>query len=222
VSDHNEALRALEQDREVFLSYVDRHLAKGTEEGKKKAFANQKHVERLTEVIARLAQAPHMPVSREAWPTVSAFAAMMRQKLEQNRHKGGWEVGEHDDLRWQQGAYLDRLIEEAEELKKALFKADYSQNPQEIAEEAADVANFAMMIADISGGLPQLSTPQPDKIAGQSGKAGVDRESAWVELRSELEGTQPLGSWSVGDAATYKGFFNWGWDKAFVTLRGQK
>ena len=70
--------------------------------------------------------------------TVAWFAAEMRMKLYENRHKGGW--------RDCTTAYLlRRLLEEVGELVEA--QADGRQIS---AEEAADVANFCMMLADPS------------------------------------------------------------------------
>lgn len=66
-------------------------------------------------------------------PVVAAFAEAMELKLRENDHKGHW--------RYCSGTYLfNRLRGEVNELSRA--PAD-----QRLA-EAADVANFAMMIAD--------------------------------------------------------------------------
>jgi hypothetical protein len=69
----------------------------------------------------------------------------MEYKLSLNRHKGdreGWS-GDSPEL------LLARLKEEVTELLGAI----HSGTDQQVLEEAADVANFAMMIADVSGGL---------------------------------------------------------------------
>lgn len=83
------------------------------------------------------------------WPFVLAFACAMEHKLSLNRRKGdsaGWRrSGAH--------ALQDRLDDEVEELAEAL--ANYGpkaimcdSNRLHVLLEAADVANFAMMIAD--------------------------------------------------------------------------
>jgi len=89
---------------------------------------------------------------------VARFALLMEQKLRENDHKGGWD-GDYPD------ALMERLRQEADELDRVLRRGD---NPitspagwsdsdcAEVAREAADVANFAMMIADVCGGLPRL------------------------------------------------------------------
>ena len=90
------------------------------------------------------------------WPIVGRFALEMEAKLEANRHKGvregqqdgcdpsmcppsgGWL---HDDPL----ALLHRVMEEVVELQHAI---DRGAPSTEIIEEAADVANMAMMVAD--------------------------------------------------------------------------
>lgn len=79
-------------------------------------------------------------------PQVWAFAVMMEKELRANDHKGGWSEMTADAL-------LDRLEEEVAELFDAV-----SGNTTGIGSEAADVANFAMMVADVSRAL--LATPR--------------------------------------------------------------
>jgi hypothetical protein len=67
-------------------------------------------------------------------PEVLWFAMQMEAQLRANDHKPGWK---EDSI----GALMERLFEEAHEL-------DQSLNPIQTIKEAADVANFAMMIAD--------------------------------------------------------------------------
>jgi NTP pyrophosphatase (non-canonical NTP hydrolase) len=64
----------------------------------------------------------------------------MEERLLENDYKGG---GEDCTPAW----LLKRLGEELKELRKALRAKD---SPERIACEAADVANFAMMIADVT------------------------------------------------------------------------
>lgn len=78
-----------------------------------------------------------LPVVR---PAVMWFAEMMEAKLAKNDHKGGWN---NCDLQ-----YLSmRLTQERKELTEAIK----SRNKQRIIDECADIANFAMMIADRFG-----------------------------------------------------------------------
>lgn len=66
---------------------------------------------------------------------VAVFAAAMESKLKLNDHKGGWS---DCDKHW----LMTRLYEEADELCDAVNRGVGT----EIQGEAADVANFAMMI----------------------------------------------------------------------------
>jgi NTP pyrophosphatase (non-canonical NTP hydrolase) len=72
--------------------------------------------------------------------SVNWFTAQMELKLRENDYKGGWAKCEHHWL-------LDRLKQEVVELEKALDQVDN----QNVINEAADVANFALMIADLAG-----------------------------------------------------------------------
>ena len=77
---------------------------------------------------------------------VLRFAVEMERKLRANDHKGGWDDDEVEDL-------LARIPEETAELERALerYYSVHTQGPDEVVGEAADVANFAMMVADRIG-----------------------------------------------------------------------
>ena len=67
---------------------------------------------------------------------VEIFSLCMEEKLRRNDHKGGWEgVGQH--------TLFDRLRAEVDELEQALA----NEPDVNVMYEAADIANFAMMIA---------------------------------------------------------------------------
>ena len=89
-------------------------------------------------------------------PWVRGLAREMEAKLDANRHKGdrnGW--------RREQVSFLRRrLLEEVAELFHEMDTKGVPGIPDErkarkarIRSECADVANFAMMIADVAGGL---------------------------------------------------------------------
>jgi len=82
------------------------------------------------------------PVKLSAtWPFVRDFARAMEHKLDVNRHKGdreGWLAESMSDL-------FNRLQEECEELACAVIDG---KPKREVLDEAADIANFCMMIAD--------------------------------------------------------------------------
>ena len=73
-------------------------------------------------------------------PEVKWFAEQMELKLRTNDWKGGWD-GEDELWLW------SRMMEEAAELHSAAFMPG-ERTLSRIAGEAADVANFAMMLAD--------------------------------------------------------------------------
>ncbi len=95
---------------------------------------------------------PVTVLSRE----VQQFAALMQTKLNENHSKGGWKgvdfgpFGEGRGHAWSETSsyLLKRIEDEVIELKIAIAN---NHSPLEIAREAADVANFAMMIADTLG-----------------------------------------------------------------------
>lgn len=72
--------------------------------------------------------------------SVRWFAERMEAKLAKNDHKGGWQNCELQYLSM-------RLTQERKELTEAIK----SKDKQRIIDECADIANFAMMIADRFG-----------------------------------------------------------------------
>lgn len=69
---------------------------------------------------------------------VIKMSAYMSIKLARNSHKNGWS-GHPSKM------FLRRISDELGELKRAI---DKKLPPEKIWEEAADVANFAMMVAE--------------------------------------------------------------------------
>ena len=86
--------------------------------------------------------------------SVNQFALLMKKKLYDKRHKGHWR---NQDRSW----LFAQLIKEVGELAERLSE---DATWIEIAEEAADVANFSMMVADVSdmGRLKEYSCPIND------------------------------------------------------------
>jgi len=72
-------------------------------------------------------------------PVVQWFAEHMECELRANDHKPGWQ---HDSV----VSLLARTHEELTELSECLHSGD----GERIVSEAADVANFAMMLADVA------------------------------------------------------------------------
>lgn len=88
---------------------------------------------------------------------VNAFAGEMEAKLLENSHKGGREGWAQDTG----AALMIRLREEVDELGLAVAgnKCCGRRDKEQVVREAADVANFAMMIADVAGGMkPTVAT----------------------------------------------------------------
>jgi hypothetical protein len=79
----------------------------------------------------------HTPILH-ARPSVIAFARAMEARLAANDHKGGWD---HEPASY----FLERIEEELKELKRAL---KHKLLPAAVLHEAADVANFLMMLAE--------------------------------------------------------------------------
>lgn len=75
---------------------------------------------------------------------VEVFAREMEDRLRANDHKGGWKS-------CTRGYLLRRLRTELRELVSALNRRGADYDSSEVVSEAADVANFAMMIADTQG-----------------------------------------------------------------------
>lgn len=94
-------------------------------------------------------------------PEVLAFALQMERKLRANDHKGktGWKDGSPFSTRENLRSKLD---EEYHELKNAVIEQKYAAHPtslispaeanRNVMDEAADLANICMMLADNYGG----------------------------------------------------------------------
>lgn len=80
---------------------------------------------------------------------VKTFAQCMEHKLKKNDHKGGWEGVTNERL-------FELLRQEVDELEQAML----NEPTLNIVFEAADIANFAMMIGWNS--LRQLVTPEQE------------------------------------------------------------
>lgn len=103
--------------------------------------------------IAPVSPSPEMGEWR---PEVRAFADLMEAQLRANDHKPGWKDDTDLDL-------FERLGEESAELlaalhrnaKRLMWGDDWVMEDTvlRVGREAADVANFALMIADVCGAL---------------------------------------------------------------------
>ena len=69
---------------------------------------------------------------------ISMFVSVMVEKLHKHRGKGHWDKIDINEA-------LSRMHEETEELAEAIKEEDY----KEIHREAADVANFALILSSV-------------------------------------------------------------------------
>ncbi len=87
---------------------------------------------------------------------VDKFAEVMKAKLERDVYKGSWDGCSTEYL-------TCRAVDEMTELAKAI---DSNLSKKEVTKEAADVANFVMMIAD--NYMQEIKpSPQPGDEPGQ-------------------------------------------------------
>ena len=116
-----------------------------------------------------------MNTNRRAWVRArhKAFAQVQWQNLEANMHKGGWS---HDTP----SSLFTRLLEEVEELRAALMDRE---SPSSVAKEAADVANFAMMLADVAGDLAERTEEEAKRCDEAVFEAGVAKGEAQERAR---------------------------------------
>ena len=87
---------------------------------------------------------------------VGKFGAVMVERLQENSHKSGWANCDERELLGSAFGELHELHLALVDKKKNVDLCDQELSDeilQEIREEAADVANFAMMIAINYGGL---------------------------------------------------------------------
>lgn len=85
-----------------------------------------------------LCECEHAPVNHVPREQILEFAKIMERKLRENDHKPDWRK---ESL----GSLIDGLHGEVHELIEAI---DTMKSDEDIVLEAADVANFAMFIAD--------------------------------------------------------------------------
>lgn len=72
---------------------------------------------------------------------LARFTAVMREKLIKNKGRGLMWDGDN------KYRLFERMMEESGELHSAMWNGE---PPENVASECADVANFAMMVADVA------------------------------------------------------------------------
>lgn len=87
-----------------------------------------------------------MDVVTEPRPAVVRFAQLMERKLRERDYKGGWE---NCTLSYLVGGITDEVVELVDAMD-AILTDDGPTNLHAIIEEAVDVANYCMMLADVA------------------------------------------------------------------------
>ena len=100
----------------------------------------------------------------ELHPSVIAFAKAMQHKLDKNKHKDGkgWERNPDGSRNGWAGCSVEFLVDKLREEVSELLEALEHEGLDEIRNEAADVGNIAMMLADVCGSLNRsIDTKEP-------------------------------------------------------------
>lgn len=134
------------------------------------------------------------PEGAPAWrPEVRAFADLMEAQLKANDHKPGWK-GENPHAFWPR--LSDEALDLADAMENYKFRDGSDSDADHVAaigKEAADVANFAMMIADVCGALSTPTDQQPTEeereLAHEEGDAEtfVERQARLSALNEDAE-----------------------------------
>lgn len=133
------------------------------------------------------------PEGVPAWrPEVRAFADLMEAQLKANDHKPGWK-GDDPNALW------SRLSDEALELTEEV--GDSARDPILVGKEAADVANFAMMIADVCGALSTPTKPPSEDALKAAAESLIAQKSDYFTARNgkkvSIEGDDGEKCWIV-------------------------
>lgn len=123
-------------------AFLGEHMRDSTLKNKLVGFITGLHVKHMTKAGTEVIEAGQLR------PAVQRFAEHMEDALRRNDHKGGWSNMSSSEL-------MERLDQERLELKEATERSTISPMSlpanAKVVFEAADVANFAMMIADNHG-----------------------------------------------------------------------
>lgn len=100
------------------------------------------------------------PTKDERDALVDGFAEVMKQKLDENSAKPSWRLEILDDLFYALGEEVKELREATWQLQAEEDDAKTAVRRREVVREAADVANFVMMIADVFDAVEPSDGPR--------------------------------------------------------------
>jgi len=127
-------------------------------------------------------------------PQINQLARVMQEKLDKNAHKGGWiryDAGGNRIWNKDMVEFLkSKLLEEVNEL---FAEIEYPGQvvKRDLVEEAADVANIAMMIADCYGAIPTIS-PSPCRHEAEADKYKEAYETVQILKEGVSEANEGL------------------------------
>lgn len=157
--------------------------------------AADQHLSGYRELARRAADAENVAdglraeLARELCPEVIAFAHLMQHKLNMNAHKDGegWGRDSSGKRGWKSCSpqfLMDKLYEEVLELTIAIHEGDSAKS---IRQEAADVGNIAMMLADVCGALSQAAEQHdPLAVSDHCGECGEPEPECACDERESL------------------------------------
>lgn len=118
---------------------------------------SQARVRELLAEISRLKSEKPVPVALKYDDTLLPFLAFMRRELHSNSRKG-------DRAGWLRMGRNEALQEIHHHVKKLDQVVVMDGGLEQITEHAADVANCAMMLLDVCGGIPPADDGQADEV----------------------------------------------------------
>ena len=113
-------------------------------------------------------------------PELGRFAELMEVVLRDNDYKGGWSAMTPEEI-------VNRMFDELRELDRAVFETNWNQSGgihlpdwkvRQIRKEAADVANFAMMLCDALKAKLRQSDEHRERIDELIARSGYFAEDA--------------------------------------------
>ena len=128
---------------------------------------------------ANTQQPAEQPAVPEIHPAVMAFARAMQYKLDANKHKDGkgWERDANGARNGWSGASIKFLLYKLEEETDELTEVVEEHGGDAIWQEAADVGNIAMMLADNTGALQYAPQPPASSAPSHHSREGVSDDT---------------------------------------------